>query len=123
MWPFSSTAQQQGPRYRSVDPDFAVAGQISPDDLGPLAEAGFRSILCARPDHEEPGQPTFATIAEAAEKAGLKAVHIPVSGMVGEGQLIRMEAALKDLPRPMFGYCRSGARAGSLYGAAKAAAR
>lgn len=123
MWPFSNTAQQQGPRYRSVDPEFAVAGQISPDDLGKLAEAGFKSILCARPDHEETGQPTFATIAAAAEKAGLKAVHIPVSGMLGEGQLIRMEAALKDLPKPMFGYCRSGARAGSLYGAAKAAAR
>jgi uncharacterized protein (TIGR01244 family) len=123
MWPFSSSAQQQGPRYRSVDKDFAVAGQVSPDDLGALAEAGFKTILCARPDHEEPGQPTFAAIAAAAEKAGLKAVHIPVSGMVGEGQLIRMETALRDLPKPIFGYCRSGARAGSLYGAAKAAAR
>jgi uncharacterized protein (TIGR01244 family) len=122
MWPFSNTAQQQGPRYRTVDQDFAVAGQISPDDLGKLAEAGFKSILCARPDNEEPGQPSFATIAAAARKAGLKAVHIPVSGMLGEGQLIRMEAALKDLPKPMFGYCRSGARAGSLYGAAKKAA-
>ena len=124
MWPFSNTApQQQGPRYRTIDGDFAVAGQITPDDVGRLAEAGFKSILCARPDHEEPGQPNFSIIAAAAEKAGLKAVHIPVSGMVGEGQLIRMEAALKDLPRPIFGYCRSGARAGSLYGAAKAAMR
>jgi uncharacterized protein (TIGR01244 family) len=123
MWPFSSTSQQQGPRYRSIDENFAVAGQISPDDMGKLAEAGFKSILCARPDHEEPGQPTFATIAAAAKKAGLKAVHIPVSGLLGEGQLIRMEEALKDLPKPMFGYCRSGARAGSLYGAAKAATR
>ena len=38
-----------------------------------------------------------------------------------QGQLIRMEAALKDLPKPMFGYCRSGARAGSLYSSAKRA--
>lgn len=34
---------------------------------------------------------------------------------IGEGRLIRMEAALKELPKPMFGYCRSGARAGLLY--------
>jgi len=40
---------------------------------------------------------------------------------IGEGQLIRMEDALKKLPTPMFGYCRSGARAGSLFSAAKSA--
>ena len=56
-----------------------------------------------------------------AKDAGLKAVHIPVSGGIGEGQLIRMEAALKELPKPVFGYCRSGARAGSLYSSAKRA--
>jgi len=123
MWPFSSSAQQQGPRYRSIDTDFAVAGQISPNDLPALAEAGFKTIVCARPDHEESGQPDFSVIKAAAEKAGLKAVHIPIGGMVGEAQLSRMKTALKDLPKPMFGYCRSGARAGSLYGAAKKAAR
>ena len=32
-----------------------------------------------------------------------------------------LEEALKTLPAPMFGYCRSGARAGSLFSAAKSA--
>jgi protein tyrosine phosphatase (PTP) superfamily phosphohydrolase (DUF442 family) len=41
--------------------------------------------------------------------------------MLGEGQLIRMEKALNELPMPMLGYCRSGARAGSLYRAARRA--
>ena len=77
--------------------------------------------MCARPDDEEPGQPNFAVIAKAAKEAGLNAVHIPVSGGIGEGQLIRMEKALKELPTPMFGYCRSGARAGSLYSTARRA--
>jgi len=119
MWPFSSSSASAGPRYRSIDADFAVSGQISPDDVEKLAAAGFKSILCARPDNEEPGQPAFASIAAAAERAGLFAVHIPVSGMVGDNQLIKMEKALKDMPKPMFGYCRSGARAGGLYGAIK----
>jgi uncharacterized protein (TIGR01244 family) len=119
MWPFSSNPQSLA--YRTLDGDFAVAGQITPDDITKVAEAGFKTIVCARPDHEEPGQPNFAVIASAAKKAGLQAVHIPVSGGIGEGQLIRMEAALKDLPKPMFGYCRSGARAGSLYSTAKRA--
>lgn len=114
MWPFSNQPAQSI-SFRKLDENFAVAGQIRPDDLAKIAEAGFKTIVCARPDHEEPGQPDFKTIAAAAKAAGLEAVHIPVSGMLGEGQLIRMEKALRDLPSPMFGYCRSGARAGSLY--------
>jgi uncharacterized protein (TIGR01244 family) len=120
MWPFSSNASPSA-RYRQLDSDFAVAAQISPADLPRIAEAGFKTILCARPDHEEPGQPDFSLIAKAASEAGLEAVHIPVSGAVGEGQLIRMGNALRDLPKPMFAYCRSGARAGSLYAYAKRA--
>ncbi len=118
MWPFNAP---NGPalRYRTIDPDFAIAGQISTDDLPKIAEAGFKTIVCARPDDEEAGQPRFDTIAAAAKKVGLSAVHIPVSGSIGESQLIRLEQALKTLPKPMFGYCRSGARAGSLFSAAK----
>jgi len=119
MWPFGKSNALS---FRRIDADFAVAGQLDPQDIQKVAEAGFKSILCARPDREEPGQPSFAAIASAAERAGLTIVHIPVSGMIGEGQLIRMEQALKTLPRPMFGYCRSGARAGSLFGAAKSLA-
>jgi uncharacterized protein (TIGR01244 family) len=122
MWPFSSNASRSA-SYRQVDSDFAVAAQISAADLPKIAEAGFKTVLCARPDHEEPGQPDFSVIAKAAKEAGLEAVHIPVSGMVGEGQIIRMEGALRELPKPMFGYCRSGARAGSLYSSAKRAVR
>lgn len=119
MWPFSSSTQSLA--YRKLDGEFSVAGQITPEDVAKVAEAGFKTIVCARPDHEEPGQPNFAVIAKAAKDAGLKAVQIPVSGGIGEGQLIRMEAALKELPKPMLGYCRSGARAGSLYTSAKRA--
>jgi uncharacterized protein (TIGR01244 family) len=122
MWPFPKTTNSGQPSYRKIAPNFAIAGQISVDDIPALAEAGFKTIVCARPDNEEPGQPPFATIAAAAKEAGLEAVHIPVSGGIGEGQLIRMEQALKTLPAPMFGYCRSGARAGSLFGAAKSLA-
>lgn len=115
MWPFTTSDEIS---FRRVDNDFALSGQITPADIDKIKSAGFKSILCARPDAEEPGQPAFGIISQAAEKAGLKAVHIPVSGALTEGALIRMERAMADLPRPIFGYCRSGARAGSLYAAA-----
>jgi uncharacterized protein (TIGR01244 family) len=120
MWPFSSNADA-GLRFRKIDADFSVTGQISPEEVQKVADAGFKTIVCARPDNEEPGQPRFVVIAAVAKQLGLEAVHIPVSGGIGEGQLIRMEDALKKLPTPMLGYCRSGARAGSLFSAAKSA--
>lgn len=100
---------------RQISDNFSATGQITPDQVKDLAEAGFKSILCARPDDEEPGQPAFEEVARAAAAEGLHVVHIPVSGPLGEAQIIRFHDAWAQLPKPMLGYCRSGARAGSLY--------
>jgi len=100
---------------RQLSPDFSTSGQITPEQVTELAAMGFKSIVCARPDNEDPGQPDFVEIEAAAKAAGLAITHIPVSGMLGEGQIIRFHQAWEDMPKPMFGYCRSGGRAGSLY--------
>lgn len=100
---------------RQIAPDFSVTGQISPKQIQALADVGFKSIVCARPDDEEEGQPSFDAVASAAAAAGLGVVHIPVSGPLGEAQIIRFHDAWAKLPKPILGYCRSGARAGSLY--------
>lgn len=100
---------------RKIDADFAITGQITPEQVKSVADAGFKSIVCARPDGEEFGQPSFHDVARAAEAEGLQIVHIPVSGMLGEGQIIRFHQAWAELPKPVLGYCRSGARAGSLH--------
>tara|TARA_R110002020_G_scaffold6295_27_gene26431 strand:- start:1181 stop:1540 length:360 start_codon:yes stop_codon:yes gene_type:complete len=100
---------------RKVDDTFAVTGQITPDQVQAVSDAGYKSIICARPDNEEQGQPSFAEVARAAETLGIQIVHIPVSGPLGEGQIIRFHDAWEQMPKPMLGYCRSGARAGSLY--------
>jgi len=100
---------------RKVDEHFAVAGQIAPDEVKAAAAAGFRSILCVRPDEEEHGQPAFAAVARAAEAAGLVALHIPVSGGLREEDIVRFHEAWPGMPKPVLAYCRSGARAGTLY--------
>jgi uncharacterized protein (TIGR01244 family) len=104
---------------RKIDERFAITGQIQPEDLKTLAEAGYRGIVCARPDNEEMGQPGFSEIARAAEQEGLKAFHISVTGPLTEGQLIRFEQAMAEMDGPVLGYCRSGGRAGSLYQATR----
>ncbi|ODT82831.1 MAG: hypothetical protein ABS76_06545 [Pelagibacterium sp. SCN 64-44] len=100
---------------RKIDENFAVTGQITPEQVKAVSEAGYRSIVCARPDDEEFGQPSFGEVARAAEELGIQIIHIPVSGMLGEGQIIRFHEAWERMPKPVLGYCRSGARAGSLY--------
>jgi uncharacterized protein (TIGR01244 family) len=100
---------------RKIDDNFSVTGQITPEQVKAVAAAGFKGIVCARPDNEEHGQPSFDAVAKAAEAEGLQIVHIPVSGMLGEGQIIRFHDAWTQMPKPILGYCRSGARAGSLY--------
>lgn len=100
---------------RKIDDNFAVTGQITPEQVKAVSEAGYKSIVCARPDNEEFGQPSFHEVARAAEAQGIQIIHIPVSGGLGEGQIIRFHDAWKKMPKPMLGYCRSGARAGSLH--------
>ena len=52
--------------YRQITDDYAVSGQITPEDIAAIKAAGFRSIICNRPDDEQPGQPSAAEIAVAA---------------------------------------------------------
>ncbi|WMT86210.1 TIGR01244 family sulfur transferase [Pelagibacterium sp. 26DY04] len=100
---------------KTINDRFATTGQVHPSDIEGIKAKGFVGIVCARPDNEEAGQPAYSEVAAAAQKAGLKAVHIPVSGPLGEGQIIQFEQAMAEMDGPVLGYCRSGARAGSLY--------
>lgn len=102
--------------YRKVNDDFSVSGQIGAGQVPAIAAAGFRSVICNRPDTED-GAVAHDEIAEAVKAAGLEFRFIPVvSGAVTQDNVTDMAAALKDLPRPVFAYCRSGARCLNLYG-------
>lgn len=101
---------------RQIDAEYAVTGQISVDDLGTIKAQGFKSIVCHRPDHEQPDQPEFAAIASRAGELGLTIQHIPVGPMGVTADAVReMVDALDTMERPMLGYCRSGARSTAIY--------
>ena len=40
-----------------ISQDFSVSPQITAADVAEIANAGFKSIICNRPDFEEPTQP------------------------------------------------------------------
>lgn len=96
--------------FRRVTDDFTTAPQISVADVAKAAELGFATIICNRPDGEEPGQPSGAEMAAAAQAAGLGFVHIPFSGPPGPAQVEAMRQAADASDGPVLAYCRSGTR-------------
>lgn len=99
-----------------INDEYSVTGQITVSDLDTIKALGFKSIVCNRPDHEEPGQPLFAEIEQRAHELGLSIVHVPIgpTGVTSEA-ISGMVDALDDFDRPMLGYCRSGARSTAVY--------
>ena len=100
---------------KRINDDVSVAPQIAPGDVAAIKAAGFRAIVCNRPDGESSDQPDCAAIEAAAREAGLAFRNVPVvSGMVTEENARDFRAALDDLPAPVLAYCRSGTRSAIL---------
>ncbi|MGG1947532.1 aminotransferase class V-fold PLP-dependent enzyme [Trinickia sp. NRRL B-1857] len=95
---------------------FAVSRQIAPADLKAIRNAGFRSVICNRPDGESPDQPAFEEIAAAARELGIEARYLPIEpGENGDAQVDAFGALVEALPKPILAYCRTGNRAGMLW--------
>ena len=109
---------------RKITDEISVAPQITADDVAEAARAGFRAIICNRPDGEGADQPSFEEIEAAAETHGLRAVYLPVvTGKVTDEAATAFGAALTTLPGPVLAYCRTGTRSATLWSLAQADAR
>jgi len=94
-----------------VSEAFAVSPQLEPGDMQQIAEAGFSTVICNRPDGEEPHQPTLASVREAAEASGIAFHYIPVSG--GEFPEVAIKAFAKvreEADGKVLAFCRTGTR-------------
>ena len=107
---------------RAVAADVCVAPQLMPSAMAEAASAGFKSVVNNRPDFEHgPGQPTNAEMAAAAQAAGLQYRHLPVDGgWQSPEEIAAFAQLLRELPRPILAFCRSGARSTRLYQSATA---
>ncbi len=107
---------------RQIAHDVCVAPQLTPESMAAAAQAGFRSVVNNRPDFEGGAeQPANADIEAAARAAGLEYRYLPVSsGYQSPQDVAAMAQLLKDLPRPLLMFCRSGARSAHLHTLASA---
>lgn len=107
---------------RKIDATISVAGQIAVADVAAIADAGFRSIICNRPDGEGADQCSFREIEAEARRRGLETRYLPVvSGKVSDADAASFGRELATLPKPAFAYCRSGTRSATLWSLAQAA--
>ncbi len=105
---------------QSLSEDFTVAGQIRADDVGAIADAGYRVVVCNRPDGEDPGQPDAADIGAACEARGLEFHHLPIRGAnLDAGIVETFRGILDNATGPVFAYCRSGQRSAYLWVSAR----
>jgi uncharacterized protein (TIGR01244 family) len=101
---------------RSIDPSFHVAGQIHPSHLQEIADLGFKTVICMRPDREGFRQPSFEEIAQAAQQAGIEAHYLPVvPGAFSFDQARQLKDVLKVQSGPVLAYCASGQRCAAAY--------
>jgi uncharacterized protein (TIGR01244 family) len=106
--------------FRQLTPDFAVAEQITTDDVRRAADAGFKAIIVNRPDGEDPGQPSEAEIKGAAEAAGLSFYSLPYTGQAPPGVVAETAALLEANTGPVLAYCRTGKRSTMAWALAQA---
>jgi sulfide:quinone oxidoreductase len=105
---------------KPINPNFAVSEQITVAQIAEVKAAGFKSIICNRPDGEGYDQPDFSEIEQAAKAAGLQARYIPVNpGMMSHADVQAFAEAIKTLPAPVLAFCRSGARSTALWNASQ----
>jgi len=101
---------------RRITDEFSVAPQIRAHDVAAIAAAGFRAVICNRPDGETSDQPCCQDIEAAVKASGLAWRMQPVrSGGVTQADADAFGALLAELPKPVLAYCRSGTRCATLW--------
>ena len=93
---------------RRLTAELSVSPQMAAADLAAVAAAGFRSVICNRPDGEGSDQPSYEEIERAAGGHGLEARYLPAeSGKVTDAQAAEFGRVMAMLPKPVLAFCRT----------------
>jgi uncharacterized protein (TIGR01244 family) len=94
-----------------LSPDYSVAPQIVIEDVATIVNAGFKSVICNRPDQENSVPCQIEAIKAVALAAGLEfAENVFDSDSFGSDKVERQTELLKQMPGPVLAYCASGNR-------------
>jgi uncharacterized protein (TIGR01244 family) len=106
---------------RQISHDYAVAPQILPEDAARIKEAGFTTVICNRPDAENPPELQAEAMRVAVEAAGLTFVLNPVvPGALTIENVEVQTKAQRHSDGPVLAYCASGNRSSIVWALGKA---
>jgi sulfide:quinone oxidoreductase len=111
-------------RYAKLSDNYSVATQIDPTDVEFFAEQGYTTIVCNRPDGEDPGQPPSANIEAACSQHDIDFHMIPMQGTFISPDTVELTRSVIEQSRgPVLAYCRSGTRSAMIWELATAGDR
>jgi sulfide:quinone oxidoreductase len=97
---------------------FAVASQITADDISEIAAAGYRSLINNRPDNEEPDQLESGDARRRAGAVGLEYHYLPITAStLTVKEIDAFEKLIAQAEGPILAHCRSGTRCYLLWAA------
>lgn len=106
---------------RPLTDGYAVSPQIAPEDLPAIVEAGFRTVICNRPDGEIPPELQADALRQATEAAGLRFVLNPViGGAISPDNVTAQGDAISGSDGPVLAYCASGNRSSIVWALSQA---
>jgi sulfide:quinone oxidoreductase len=105
---------------RKLTDSISVSPQVAIEDIKAIAEAGFKTVICNRPNGESDDQPDLALIESECQKHGLMYVSQPViSGNISDQDVEAFDQFLASAQTPIFAFCRTGTRCTMLWGMAE----
>ncbi len=99
-----------------ITDQLSVAAQPDVASFAALKAEGYASVVNARPDGEEPGQPGNEAENRAARAAGLGYDFVPVTGpTITEADIRAFQQVVAKAKGPVFAHCKGGTRALTLH--------
>lgn len=106
---------------RQISTTYAVSPQIDLSDLPQIAAAGFKAIICNRPDAENPPSHHAEAMKAAATALGLGFTYIPVTHQGLNMEMVNDQAAaMAETDGPVLAYCASGTRSSIVWSLSQA---
>ncbi len=96
---------------RTLTPRYSVSPQISVEDIPAIKAAGYKTIICNRPNDEVPPSHQAEAIEAAAAAAGLNFQVLPLTHQTMTPENVaRQRDMYETCDGPVLAYCASGTR-------------
>ncbi len=101
---------------KKISDNLSVSSQLRLEDIAFLKAEGIKTIICNRPDGEDPGQLEHDKIQQEAIKNKMEFHFMPVaSGKMTPQDGDDFYNIIHNAPEPIHAYCRTGTRCSILW--------